>query len=112
MRTELLKASTGLSDGRKVEKEKEFQFPETVDEILETFGEEKAVSYFNDKLRRVYMDEIRDELKQENGEVSLSAKDKAVIDALSPTLVALGVDTSDFRTVQEYQEALQSAIAG
>lgn len=98
-------------EGQKFEKTREVGFPETLQEVTENFSEEQIVSYFNVELRRKVAEELRQEIRVEQGITSLSAGEKQAINALIPMLDILGIDHSEFSRLPEYQEALTQAIS-
>ena len=94
-------------EGIKYDNEREFPFPETLEELMEEYSPEVIVRKFNAELRRNYAQQLRDEKALELGLQKISKADQAQIDFLSGILNSLGVDTSELRTLADYQEALK-----
>jgi len=94
-------------EGVKYDNEREMEFPENLDELVEHYPEEVIVTKFNSELRRNYAQQLRDEKALELGIQTISKADQAQIDFLSGILNSLGVDTSELRTLADYQEALK-----
>ena len=94
-------------EGVKYDNEREMEFPETLDELVEHYPEEVIVRKFNAELRRNYAQQLRDEKALELGIQKISKADQAQIDFLSGILDSLGVDTEELRTLADYQEALK-----
>lgn len=96
-------------EGIKYDNAREMPFPETLDELIETYPAEVIVKKFNAELRRNYAQELRDEKAQELGLQTISKADQAQIDFLKGILESLGVDTDELRTLADYQNALRDA---
>ena len=94
-------------EGVKYDNEREMEFPETLDELVEHYPEEVIVRKFNAELRRNYAQQLRDEKALELGIQKISKADQAQIDFLSSILDSLGYDTGELRTLADYQEALK-----
>ena len=99
-------------EGVKYDNEREMEFPETLEELMENYSEDVIVRKFNAELRRNYAQQLRDEKALELGIQSISKADQAQIDFLSGILDSLGVDTSELRTLADYQEALKEVTQG
>jgi len=99
-------------EGIKYDNEREMEFPETLEELIEHYPEEVIVRKFNAELRRNYAQQLRDEKALELGIQTISKADQAQIDFLSGILESLGVDTTDLRTLADYQEALKEVTQG
>src|SRR5690554_4481397 len=99
-------------EGVKYDNEREMEFPETLDELIEHYPEEVIVTKFNSELRRNYAQQLRDEKALELGIQKISKADQAQIDFLSSILDSLGVDTGELRTLADYQEALKEVTQG
>ena len=96
-------------EGVKYDNEREMEFPETLEELMENYSEEVIVRKFNAELRRNYAQQLRDEKALELGIQTVSKADQAQIDFLAGILNSLGVDTEELRTLADYQEALKEA---
>ena len=96
-------------EGIKYDNEREFPFPETLEELMEEYSPEVIVRKFNAELRRNYAQQLRDEKALELGIQTISKADQAQIDFLKGILDALGVDTEELRTLADYQNALKEA---
>jgi len=94
-------------EGVKYDNEREMEFPENLDELVEHYPEEVIVRKFNAELRRNYAQQLRDEKALELGIQKISKADQAQIDFLSGILDSLGVETGELRTLADYQEALK-----
>lgn len=99
-------------EGVKYDNEREMEFPETLEELVEHYPEEVIVRKFNAELRRNYAQQLRDEKALELGIQTISKADQAQIDFLSGILESLGVDTGELRTLADYQEALKEVTQG
>ena len=99
-------------EGVKYDNEREMPFPETLEELKAHYSEEVIVRKFNAELRRNYAQQLRDEKALELGIQTISKADQAQIDFLSGILNSLGVDTSELRTLADYQEALKEVTQG
>ena len=96
-------------EGVKYDNEREMEFPETLEELMENYSEEVIVRKFNAELRRNYAQQLRDEKALELGIQTVSKADQAQIDFLKGILESLGVDTDELRTLADYQNALKEA---
>ena len=96
-------------EGIKYNNEREFPFPETLEELTENYSEEVIIRKFNAELRRNYAQQLRDEKAQELGIQKLSKAEQQQIDFIKEILETLGVDTEELRTLADYQEALKKA---
>ena len=96
-------------NGVKYDNQREMEFPETVEELMENYTDEEIVKKFNAELRRNYAQQLRDEKAQELGLQKISKADQAQIDFIKEILETLGVDTEELRTLTDYQEALKKA---
>ncbi len=99
-------------EGVKYDNEREMEFPETLEELIEHYPEEVIVRKFNAELRRNYAQQLRDEKALELGIQKVSKADQAQIDFLKGILDTLGVDTEELRTLADYQNALKEATQG
>lgn len=109
----LMKVKGGFRhEGVKFDNEREMPFPETLEELMAEYPEEVIVRKFNAELRRNYAQQLRDEKALELGIQTISKADQAQIDFLSGILESLGVDTSELRTLADYQEALKEVTQG
>ena len=99
-------------EGVKYDNEREMEFPETLEELIEEYPESVIVTKFNSELRRNYAQQLRDEKALELGIQTISKADQAQIDFLSGILNSLGYDTEDLRTLADYQEALKEVTQG
>ncbi len=109
----LMKVKGGFRhEGVKYDNEREMEFPETLEELIENYPEEVIVTKFNSELRRNYAQQLRDEKALELGIQTISKADQAQIDFLSGILNSLGYDTEDLRTLADYQEALKEVTQG
>lgn len=99
-------------EGVKYDNEREMEFPETLEELIEHYPEEVIVRKFNAELRRNYAQQLRDEKALELGIQKVSKADQAQIDFLKGILDTLGVDTDELRTLADYQNALKEATQG
>ena len=96
-------------EGVKYDNQREFPFPETLEELTEHYSEQEIVKKFNAELRRNYAQQLRDEKAQELGLQKLSKADQAQIDFIKEILETLGVETDNLRTLADYQQALKEA---
>ena len=96
-------------EGIKYDNEREMEFPETLEELIENYSEEEIVKKFNAELRRNYAAQLREEKALELGIQKISKADQAQIDFLKGILESLGVDTEELRTLADYQNALKDA---
>ena len=96
-------------NGVKYDNQREMEFPETVEELMENYTDEEILKKFNAELRRNYAQQLRDEKAQELGLQKISKADQAQIDFIKEILETLGVDTEELRTLTDYQEALKKA---
>ena len=96
-------------EGVKYDNEREMEFPETLEELIENYSESEIVKKFNAELRRNYANQLREEKALELGIQQVSKADQAQIDFLKGILESLGVDTEELRTLADYQEALKDA---
>lgn len=109
----MLKVKGGFRhEGVKFDNERELPFPETLEELMAEYPEDVIVRKFNAELRRNYAQQLRDEKALELGIQTISKADQAQIDFLSGILESLGVDTSELRTLADYQEALKEVTQG
>ena len=97
-------------EGVKYDNEREMEFPETLEELIENYSEEEIVKKFNAELRRNYAQQLRDEKALELGIQKISKADQAQIQFLKGILETLGVDTEELRTLADYQQALKQAM--
>ena len=98
-------------EGVKYDNEREMEFPETVEELMENYSDEEIVKKFNAELRRNYAQQLREEKALELGIQKVSKADQAQINFLSGILTTLGVDTDELRTLADYQNALKEATS-
>lgn len=96
-------------EGIKYDNEREMEFPETLEELIENYSEQEIVKKFNAELRRNYAQQLREEKALELGIQKISKADQAQIDFLKGILDTLGVDTEELRTLADYQNALKDA---
>ena len=96
-------------EGVKYDNEREMEFPETLEELVENYSEQEIVKKFNAELRRNYAAQLREEKALELGIQKISKADQAQIDFLKGILESLGVDTDELRTLADYQNALKDA---
>ena len=96
-------------EGVKYDNEREMEFPETLEELIENYSESEIVKKFNAELRRNYANQLREEKALELGIQKISKADQAQIDFLAGILDSLGVDTEGLRTLADYQNALKEA---
>ena len=96
-------------EGVKYDNEREMEFPETLEELVENYSESEIVKKFNAELRRNYAQQLREEKALELGIQKVSKADQAQIDFLKGILETLGVDTDELRTLADYQNALKDA---
>ena len=96
-------------EGVKYDNEREMEFPETLEELVENYSESEIVKKFNAELRRNYAAQLREEKALELGIQKISKADQAQIDFLKGILESLGVDTDELRTLADYQNALKDA---
>ena len=96
-------------EGVKYDNEREMEFPETLEELMENYSEEEIVKKFNAELRRNYAQQLRDEKALELGIQTISKADQVQIDFLKGILESLGVETDELRTLADYQNALRDA---
>ena len=99
-------------EGVKYDNEREMEFPETLEELIENYSESEIVKKFNAELRRNYANQLREEKALELGIQKVSKADQAQIDFLKGILESLGVDTDELRTLADYQNALKEATEG
>jgi len=99
-------------EGVKYDNEREMEFPETLEELIENYSEQEIVKKFNAELRRNYATQLREEKALELGIQKVSKADQAQIDFLKGILDSLGVDTEELRTLADYQNALKDATQG
>jgi hypothetical protein len=99
-------------EGVKYDNSREMPFPETLEELMETYPAEIIVKKFNAELRRNYAQQLRDEKAQELGLQKISKVEQAQIDFIKEILETLGVETEELRTLTDYQEALKKATLG
>jgi len=96
-------------NGVKYDNQREMEFPETVEELMENYTDEEIVKKFNAELRRNYAQQLRDEKAQELGLQKISKADQAQIDFIKEILETLGVETDELRTLADFQNALKEA---
>ena len=96
-------------EGVKYDNEREMEFPETLEELVENYSEQEIVKKFNAELRRNYAQQLREEKALELGIQKISKADQEQINFLSGILTTLGVDTDELRTLADYQNALKDA---
>ena len=99
-------------EGVKYDNEREMEFPETLEELVENYSEQEIVKKFNAELRRNYAAQLREEKALELGIQKISKADQAQIEFLKGILETLGVDTDELRTLADYQNALKEATQG
>jgi len=98
-------------EGVKYDNEREMEFPETLEELVENYSEQECQKVYAE-LRRNYATQLREEKALELGIQKVSKADQAQIDFLKGILDSLGVDTEELRTLVDYQNALKEATQG
>ena len=96
-------------EGMKYDNEREMEFPETLEELMENYSEEEIVKKFDAELRLNNATQLRVEKALELGMQKISKAGQAQIDFLKGILESLGVDTEELRTLADYQNALKDA---
>ncbi len=93
--------------GKKWDKVRQVAMPENLEEVKEVAGtEEVLVSFFNESLRRHVAEELREEIRIEQGFKAPSKKDIELVQKYTKLCDKFGIDYDGLETVQEFEEAL------